>query len=123
MELLEIAATAPDESPLSAAEEEQLEAAHYKMWSEAKAHHAEEVYTISNARIASLETTHSARIALLEDQRDMAGDERIRRMRYSQITTAQQDYQRRLLELQEAGKRGDIVAEPVVFGVVLVTGA
>jgi hypothetical protein len=57
---------------------------------------------------------------LLEEQRDQANDERIRRMRESQIDTARLDFERRSSELADAPARADIVAEAIAFGVLAV---
>jgi hypothetical protein len=64
--------------------------------------------------------THEARVALLEEQRDQANDERIRRMRESQIDTARLDFERRSSELADAPTRADVVAEAIAFGVLVV---
>jgi hypothetical protein len=69
------------------------------------------------ARLASLETTHQARIALLQQQRNAVDDISLHRMRDSQIESAKRDYERRAEELRTAAQRGDILAEAVVFGV------
>jgi len=101
-------------------QEKQLESAHYAAWSQARADHIEQVTQVSAARLASLGLTHEARIALLEEQRDQANDERIRRMRESQIDTARLDFERRSAELADAPARADVVAEAIAFGVLVV---
>jgi len=101
-------------------QETQLESIHYAAWTEARANHIEQVSQLSAARLASLRLTHEARIALLEEQRDRATDERIRRMREAQIDTARLDFQRRSAELAEAPARADVVAEAIAFGVLVV---
>jgi hypothetical protein len=98
----------------------QLEAAHYAAWSQTRAEHIEQVAQVAAARLASLRLTHEARVALLEEQRDQANDERSRRMRESQIDTARLDFERRSSVLVDAPARADIVAEAVAFGVLVV---
>ena len=61
--------------------------------------------------------SHNARIALLEEQRERANDERIRRLRQSEIKTAEADYARRIRDLDTALERADIIAEPVAYGI------
>ena len=43
-------------------------------------------------------------------------------MRESQIETAKRDYERRKAELRQAAEQGDIIAEAVAFGVLVVKG-
>jgi len=116
LQLLESAHHHVTTSPITADEERDLEQAHYHLWSSARAEHIEEVAEVARSRITSLEITHAARLALLEEQRDTATDARIRRMRESQIETAKRDYERRADELTRAAQQGDIIAEAVAFG-------
>jgi len=121
LELLEAAQSAESESKaLTSAEEETLEQAHYRQWLDARALHIEAISQIAQARLASLKTTHAARLSTLEDQRDQAADIRIIRMRDSQLDSARRDYERRAAELESAHQRADIIAEPVVFGIISV---
>jgi len=95
---------------------------HYRLWSNARAEHIEQIGHVSQSRLASLDTTHAARIALLEEQSDTATDARIRRMRGSQIEAANRDYERRAAELRQSAEEVDIIAEAVVFGTLTVIG-
>jgi ATP-dependent helicase HepA len=61
--------------------------------------------------IASLTTTSQANLQLLEDQLAGASEERIRRMRRSQIESAKADYQRQLARLEKIRNRSDIQAD------------
>lgn len=103
-------------------EERALDAYHYRLWLDLRATHIEQVTQTTQIRLASLDTTHNARITLLEEQRDNASDVRIQRMKESQIETAQRDYERRVDELAKAPQQGDILAEAVAFGILLVEG-
>jgi len=104
---------------ISKAEEQELERAHYFLWTNARASHIEEVTEVARSRMTSLETSHAARLAQLEEQRDTALDARIRRMRESQIETAKRDFERRADDLKNAAQQGDIIAEAVAFGVLV----
>jgi hypothetical protein len=77
---------------------------------------------MTQARLASLNTSHTARMALLEEQRDSNPDEKIQRMRDSQIASATRDYQQRAEELQRAPEQADVIAEAVAFGVLMIEG-
>lgn len=121
LELLETAQ--PVEAPaqdISADEEHTLEQAHYRHWTYARAAHIEQITQTARSRLASLNTTHAARIALLEEQRDSATDARIRRMREAQIETARRDYERRAEELKKGLEQADVIAEAVALGVLVV---
>lgn len=124
LELLENAKSPTTEpKALTASEEDALEQAHYSHWLDARALHIEGISQISQARLASLKTTHAARLSVLEDQRDRAADISIIRMRDSQIESAKRDYQRRADELKVAHERADIIAEPVVCGTITISGS
>jgi len=78
---------------------------------------------LAQYRRESLTISHRARIALLKDQLNQATDEKIRRMRQSQIDSAEADYARRIQELDIAMERADITAQPVAYGVISVEGS
>ncbi len=122
LELLESARQGETGQPITPDEEHSLEQSHYRLWSNARAEHMEQVGHVAQSRLASLDTTHAARVALLEEQRDTATDARIRRMRESQIEAANRDYERRAAELKRAAEQVDIIAEAVVFGTLRIQG-
>ena len=99
---------------------DKLDAAHYERWAKARSTHKEQNQRIADYRRESLTTSHRARVAMLEDRLLQATNEKIHRMRQSQLSNAEADYQRRLAELEEAVKRADLNAEPVAYGVVVV---
>jgi Superfamily II DNA and RNA helicases len=101
---------------------DKLDVHHYKIWSEAREKHQRRTQELAQYRRESLTTSHRARIALLKDQFDQATDEKIRRMRQSQIDSAETDYARRIQELDIAMERADITAHPVAYGVLHVDG-
>jgi len=120
LELLESARAGEASQSITSNEEHVLDKSHYLLWSNARADHMEQVGALSRSRLASLDTTHAARVTLLEEQRDTATDARIRRMRESQIEAANRDYERRAAELKRAAQQVDIIAEPVAFGTISV---
>ena len=101
-------------------EAEELEAAHHRAWSSARAEHVEELQVLVDARLRSLTATHVARVSLLEDQRDEVSDRNIRRMRESQIEAANADFDRRRVALEQARQGGDITATVLARGVLVV---
>jgi hypothetical protein len=120
LERLEVAETRQTVRAVSKEEERDLDGVHFALWSRARANHIEDVLALARAKSASLETTHAARLAQLEEQRDNATDLRIRRMRESQIETAKMDFERRAAVLERAVGEADIIGEPVAFGVLTI---
>ena len=98
---------------------DQLDSAHYEMWSSAREEHKDKNKRIADYRRESLTTSHGARVAILEERLFQATNEKIRRMRQSQLANAEADYQRRLAELKDAVKKADLNAEPVAYGVIV----
>lgn len=97
-----------------------LDAQHYALWSEACEEHQRRTKELAEYRRESLTTSHRARIALLEEQLGQATDNKIKRMRLSQIASAEADYARRIQELDIAIERADVTADPVAYGVLCV---
>lgn len=121
MELLEVAQpVTTDNQHINSEEEIALEQLHYRVWLDTRAAHIEKVEQESRSRLASLNTTHAARIGLLEEQRDNISDNRIRRMREAQIDSAKRDYQHHVDQLTQAFKQADILAEAVAFGILII---
>lgn len=118
--LLEDAVATQDISAMTAAEEERLEAIHYRVWMSSRGEHIESVTRSAEVRLASLKASHHARVALLEEQRDQATDARIRRMKEGQLEAANRDYERRRSELERVAGQAEIVAEAAVLGVLMV---
>ncbi len=97
-----------------------LDTQHHLLWSEARTKHQLRTQELAEYQRESLATSHKARISLLEEQLSKATDEKIQRMRRSQITAAEADYARRLQALEIAMERADITTAPVAYGVVQV---
>lgn len=99
-----------------------LDAQHYKLWSEARTKHQQRIQELAAYRRESLSISHSARMSLLKEQLEQSNDEKIQRMRQAQITAAESDYARRTQEMDIAMERADITSGPVAYGVILVEG-
>jgi SNF2 family DNA or RNA helicase len=118
LEVLETAESLESaEDAITDKEEKVLEQNHYQLWLDSRAVHIEQVEQNVQSRLDSLKTTHAARIAALQDQLDSNLDEKIQRMRTSQIDSAERDYRLYVEQLERAVKQADILAEGVVFGV------
>lgn len=94
-----------------------LDTQHYSHWSEACSEHQERTHAWVAYRRESLSSSHRARLAQLEEQLARTSDEKLQRMRRSQIDRANADFDRRMSDLDTASDRADIVAEPVAYGV------
>lgn len=123
-QLLESAVDCPEAMPdgFEASVWDRLDAQHYGLWKDAKINHRQKTQELAEYRRESLSTSHRARIALLEEQLSQATNEKIRKMRRSQIAAAEADYARRIQELDIAMEKADIVACPVAYGVIRVSG-
>lgn len=97
-----------------------LDARHHSLWSKALEKHLLKTVAIAEYQLESLATSHRARMALLNEQLRQATHEKIRKMRESQIAAAEADYARRVQNIEIAKERADIVAQPVVYGILLV---
>ncbi len=98
-----------------------LDDQHYSLWNDAGVRHRQKTQEQAEYRRESLSTSHRARIALLEEQLCQATNDKIQKMRRSQIAAAEADYARRIQELDIALERADIVASPVAYGVIHVS--
>ena len=101
---------------------DELEAQHYRLWSEARAEYQQRTEELAAYRRESLAMSHRAQMALLGEQLENTSNERIQRMRRSQIGRAEADYNRRIGELDGAEENVDIVAEPVAYGIIELEG-
>lgn len=103
---------------LASEEKKALEDAHYRKWHEARQNHKRDTSQTAQYRRESLTTSHNARRAQLMEQLETATDERIQRMRRSQIASADAEYERRIIEIDGAVNRADIVSKMVATGIV-----
>lgn len=97
---------------------DELDSQHYIQWTQARERHIRRTQELAQYRRESLLTSHRARILLLEEQLAQATDEKIQRMRQSQISAAEADYARRIQEIDIAMERADITAQPVAHGII-----
>ena len=109
-------AATDEQGDINSAAWDELEARHYQLWSAARVEHQQRTQELAAYRSESLSMSHQARIGLLNEQLEQANDEKIQRMRQSQIDSAEADYTRRIQELDRAMERADVVHEPVAYG-------
>ncbi len=99
-----------------------LDKHHYRLWSAARVEHRANSRQVAQLKRESLQTSHKARVTILKDQLDLVREERIRRMRSTQIENANADFDRRMKEIDELESRADIISKPVAYGVIFVEG-
>lgn len=107
---------------LSAEQAEVVEALHYETWAEARSRHVESTRVHVATQLASLQLSHKARTAQLEDQLAEASHPNIVRMQEGKLRRAQEDFARRRDELQRAETRCDVTASRICQGVLEVVG-
>jgi superfamily II DNA or RNA helicase len=95
----------------------QLEENHYILWLSARQKHMERNRELAQFRRQSLETSHRARMSLLQEQLSQATNEKIQRMRRGQLDNAEADFASRIQGLEASIQRADITARPIAFGV------
>ena len=99
---------------------EELEERHHSKWLSARASHIEKNQEIAEYKIQSLTASHRERIRILEKQVNSAVDNRIRRMRLSQLEHAEALFARQIAKITEDGNGGDIIATPVLLGTLII---
>ena len=97
---------------------EELDSRHYRKWAEEKANYVDQNNLLAEQRLQSLTISHRARCATIEEQALSATNENIRRMRKSELARANSDFDRTVADLKQAINSADIIAAPVVFGVI-----
>lgn len=116
MDIFTAAADASDVAPPDGATIEGLESWHHELWTRRRATHVAEAAEIARFRRDSLEASHRARVAILEEQLAAASEDRIRRMRAGQLARANADRQEALEGLAAAERRADILPRRVASG-------
>jgi ATP-dependent helicase HepA len=117
LEKAEAGETIPVELSESSSYEE-LTKIQYDLWSKAREDHRARERDLAQYRRESLTSSHEARIALLGDQLSQSTNDKIKRMRQSQIDSANADYARRIQELEIAMERTDVHAQLIVNGTI-----
>ncbi|SDA22305.1 SNF2 family N-terminal domain-containing protein [Nitrosospira sp. Nsp18] len=99
---------------------DELDAQHYSKWATAQANHIAENRQQVEYQIQSLTVSHKARYKAIEDQLDRTTNDKIRIMKQSELDRTDLDCSRRMAELEQAAKSGDIHAMPVLFGIITI---
>jgi ATP-dependent helicase HepA len=122
MDLLAVARDVSDLPRPSTSTLEALDGWHHELWVSRRAAHVAEAAEIARFRRDSLEASYRARMAILEEQRGRAKEDRIRRMRVGQIDRAVADHREALAKLTRDEARADILSRRVAAGTIRVEG-
>ena len=122
MDLLLSARDAAPATPPTTSMLEALDGWHHEIWLARRAAHIAETAEVARFRRDSLNASHRARMAVLEEQLALAGEERIRRMRTAQIARAAADHKEALASLARDEARADILVRRVAAGVIELEG-
>ncbi|WP_349643492.1 SNF2-related protein [Arthrobacter sp. zg-Y1219] len=95
---------------------------HYMAWTDSRTAHIDRTRGHVENQLASLTTTHHARVQLLEDQIGKASHENIRRMRESELRSLEDDYGTRIKKLEMTIQRSDVTTTLLCSGIVEVVG-
>ena len=107
--------TLPPQSIFDALDEQ-----HYLLWQTANQLHLEEITRMAAYKQKSLELSYQARLGVLQEKLRSSKEERIRRMRSSQIARVQLDLERRKAELSLAEQKATIDSQPIAFGLLII---
>ena len=95
-----------------------LEDLHYLSWTDARSAHIDRARSHVESQLASLKTTHQARVELVEDQIAGASHENIRRMRESELRSVEDDFSTRSERLEATIARSDVTTTLLCAGIV-----
>jgi SNF2 family DNA or RNA helicase len=97
-----------------------IEKNHYINWRQTRQEHKNYVQQVASFKKTSLDQSHAARITLLQEQYEKNPNEKIKKMRASQIASANYDYNKRLQEIEIKAERADIITNHLINGILIV---
>lgn len=109
---------AADNRSVAETDIEELDARHYELWKEALSSYSSKVVDLAKFKQQSLNASHDGRIAMLRDRLRSATEEKIRRMRQSEIDRANREYEERSEELKRSSEQADITTERIMVGTI-----
>jgi len=113
-----LVAASDSSAAVEAAANSELDERHYLEWTDARASHIDRARSHVESQLASLTTTHHARVELLEDQIATASHDNIRRMRESELRSVEDDYSTRSKQLEATIARSDVTTTLLCAGMV-----
>jgi superfamily II DNA or RNA helicase len=116
LDLLEIATDNPDNISIEI-DFAKFELQHYKIWEVAKNKHIQETEEIIKRKKESLQKSFEYNIRWLATQIQNSSDEKVKKMRQSQMENAKSNLERKVSELETLGKSADIIFEEIGYGI------
>jgi len=117
-EIIESAQEGTSPKPISDAVKKKLDELHYEKWSRAKAAHSEHSQKTADYKIGSLQRSTESSIAFSEKMYQSVPNEKIRKMRESQIASLKNELTDKTARLKEDGEKADILPKLVALGTV-----
>ncbi len=122
MEIIRLAEEKKGASNVSAERWDNLEVAQAKLLREEIEKHKEAVSATVNYRLESIRNNYLNRKSSLEQLMDDAADVSIMRMRQSQLETATEEYEAKILKIGAKANQADIHSNLIVNGIITVKG-
>lgn len=107
-----------DSRSVSAADIEVLETRHYAMWKDALTAYRRRIVDLAKFKETSLNASHEGRMAMLNDRLASSTEDKIRRMRQSEIDRAVREFNERSSELKRSSDQADITTERIMIGTI-----
>ena len=98
-----------------------LESKHFALWQEEKQVHTIAAHSVANYKIESIESSFSNRKRVLGEQIQAAYDEKIIRMRQSELENATERYQAKVDMLKQQEQQADIHVTLIANGIITIT--
>ncbi|TWU41887.1 DEAD/DEAH box helicase [Novipirellula artificiosorum] len=123
LSLLQLAvdSEASDERSILDADIDELDSRHYVFWKDALSSYRNKIVDLAKFKQQSLNASHEGRIAMLNDRLKSASEEKIIRMRQSEIDRANREYEERSAELTRSSEQADITTERIMIGTIEIT--
>jgi ATP-dependent helicase HepA len=120
LELLQRAEDSPSsvDRTISDTDIDELESRHYEFWKEALTSYRSRIIDLAKFKQQSLNASHEGRVAMLNDRLRSATEEKISRMRKSEIDRAEREYEERSKELTRSSEQADITTERIMIGTI-----
>lgn len=99
---------------------EEVENMHHSIWTLALKEHKKKTKEIIKYRESSLQTSHQARIAVLNEQLANSKNDTYRVLTEGKIKRANEDFSFRMEELEKAKEKADILFELLAYGLLII---
>ncbi len=97
-------------------QESELSSLHHLVWLDARSQHIEETQQLVDIKLESLQSTHRARVRLIDERILGAENDKIKRMRMGELNNKVSEYERRKDRLIAQGQGAELLTSLVVTG-------